>query len=122
MKDATQKPGRRALIVTAKTLVADDLKDILLGKVFMAVDAVMDPIDMPDARYDVAFLDIPVARVLGDARLRAMQDGGTSIIILNGLSKDTIQRNAGILVLSQPFRTDDVHEILMRAEAAGGDR
>ena len=114
MREAVERHAQKFLVVNAQAVIAEDLKDILEGVSGSRVDVFRSFESDWGADYSAAFFDAPVDRLLGDIRVRMMHDSGTHIVALNDEMPADRTEPMRIVLLDQPFRSEDVQALLGR--------
>ena len=108
--------ARRFLVVTPNIVVGEDLKEALSAYADAEVELVTS-MDVAVAEpYELAIFGLPLDHILHDRRVRRMNKAGTRIVILNGHFPKSRLNGTGVLVLSQPFATEDVEALFRQIE------
>jgi len=112
---------RRYLVYHSNPLVAEDLRETLEATGPCVVEVVASSTGVPRGCYDVALLDVAPdilvtaeewSWVLGASRMVVALSSGLTDA---GPSGGTAGEASGIVLLPQPFRSDDVLDVLARA-------
>ena len=110
---ASQK-RRRFLTVTKNAVMGEDLRELLMSTGDAEADTHLDMSDEWGAGYAVAFFDTPPGAMVDDQRVRALSNAGTAIVVLAGNPPNGPEYDVPFQWLAQPFRTDDVIDLLRR--------
>jgi len=109
------------LVVTKNVVMGEDLRDLLCSAgPPCEVDVIADPGAAWREGYRAAFFDAPRDWLTDEARVQAMSDRGTAIVLLDGQMAGADEAPGGIERLVQPFRSEDVLALLGRLGLRGG--
>ncbi|MDA8587029.1 hypothetical protein N9L47_12325 [Rhodobacteraceae bacterium] len=115
MKHCTAKAGLKFLVAVDNTIFAEDLREFLSMIPDARVDVRRSLVEDCGKDYAVAFLGGSIEQLLQSRQIRQMHKAGTRIVVLNTQVPEASFEGTGILVLSQPFRSEDIAETLAKA-------
>lgn len=111
MDKPTSRPAGRCVIVHSSRLVAEDLRQLLLAEGASEVVMAKDRSSVTAQADAIAFVEGSHANLTDDGCVRAWRSMGTPVVALNGAPSSQIALD-GIYKLEQPFRTEDVVDLL----------
>lgn len=114
MKDAVAHQGRKFLIVHDNAVVGEDMREALMDWGAIEVDVRCSLAETWGQDYAAAFFGLPIANIMHDHKVMRLSQCGTEIIVLNGDLPDSALAESGMHPLSQPFRGEDLIELLGR--------
>ena len=114
MDRLTTRPRGRCIVVHSNRLVSEDLRQLLLSEgaqEVVLVTRLEDVTAQPDA---IAFLEANAATLDQLAQVQSWIRLGTPVVAMDG-EPALARTDAHIYTLAQPFRSEDVVEILHKA-------
>ena len=107
--------ARHYLIFHKNVLVSEDLRDTLEATGARSVDVMLTPTVVTGKRYDLGFLDITPDDLESNGKLRAITQCCRRIVIISTRLVEPTDWRDGIILLPQPFRSDDIVKVLQQA-------
>ncbi len=104
------------LVIHANVLVAEDLRDILIAEGADEVIVVKTLAEAPLSPARIAFVSASANAVLASPHTTFWAGQGTPVVLLGGLQRSSVSREAGYHVMNEPFRTEDITALLRRLQ------
>lgn len=118
--DSPQPPDRRRyLVVTGNAVVAEDLRELLGGERQDDVQVFTSLQPSWSGGYAAAFFDVPLSQLTQNAAVQALSAAGTAVVVLNAFLPEAQFQGTGFQTLVQPFRTEDVINLLAKLGLTG---
>jgi hypothetical protein len=93
-------------------VVAEDLREQLSAMPSTVVDVRHRFEDDWGEDYEVAFFGVSMEALLNDSRAIRLRGNGTQLVVLSGGLSASGDENNGVVVLPQPFRSEDVSNLM----------